>query len=46
MIQGTAKLLIDFSAAILQIIFGIILLSLYHNYFIVFEYYCYYYTLF
>ncbi|PKH66318.1 ABC transporter ATP-binding protein/permease [Flavobacterium sp. ALD4] len=34
--KGTAKLLIDFSAAILQIIFGIILLSLYHNYFIVF----------
>ena len=34
--KGTAKLLIDFSAAILQIIFGIILLSFYHNYFIIF----------
>lgn len=34
--KGTSKLLIDFSAAILQIIFGIILLSLYHNYFIFF----------
>jgi ABC-type bacteriocin/lantibiotic exporter with double-glycine peptidase domain len=34
--KGTAKLLIDFSAALLQIIFGIILLSLYHNYFIFF----------
>ncbi|AWG20250.1 ABC transporter ATP-binding protein/permease [Flavobacterium faecale] len=34
--KGTAKLLIGFSAAILQIIFGIILLSLYHNYFIIF----------
>ncbi len=34
--KGTSKLLIDFSAAILQIIFGIILLSLYHPFFIVF----------
>ena len=34
--KGTAKLLIDFSAALLQIIFGIILLSLYHPYFIFF----------
>ena len=34
--KGTSKLLIDFSAAILQIIFGIILLSLYHPYFIFF----------
>lgn len=34
--KGTAKLLIDYSAALLQIIFGIILLSLYHNYFIFF----------
>jgi ABC-type bacteriocin/lantibiotic exporter with double-glycine peptidase domain len=34
--KGTSKLLIDFSAALLQIIFGIILLSLYHPYFIVF----------
>ena len=34
--KGTSKLLTDFSAALLQIIFGIILLSLYHPYFIVF----------
>lgn len=34
--KGTSKLLIDFSAALLQIVFGIILLSLYHPYFIVF----------
>lgn len=34
--KGTSKLLIDFSAAILQIVFGLILLSLYHPYFIVF----------
>lgn len=34
--KGTSKLLIDFSAALLQIAFGIILLSLYHPYFIVF----------
>ena len=34
--KGTSKLLIDFSAALLQIIFGLILLSLYHPYFIVF----------
>jgi ABC-type bacteriocin/lantibiotic exporter with double-glycine peptidase domain len=34
--KGSAKLLIDFSAALLQIIFGILLLSLYHPYFIVF----------
>nr|WP_315219365.1 ATP-binding cassette domain-containing protein [uncultured Flavobacterium sp.] len=34
--KGTSKLLIDFSAALLQITFGIILLSLYHPYFIVF----------
>ncbi len=34
--KGTSKLLIDFSAAILQITFGIILLSLYHPFFIVF----------
>ncbi|MGL2987282.1 peptidase domain-containing ABC transporter [Flavobacterium sp. RSSA_27] len=32
--KGTSKLLIDFSAALLQIIFGIILLSFYHPYFI------------
>ncbi|MBE0392807.1 ABC-type bacteriocin/lantibiotic exporter with double-glycine peptidase domain [Flavobacterium sp. 7E] len=34
--KGTSKLLIDFSAALLQIIFGVILLSLYHPYFILF----------
>jgi ABC-type bacteriocin/lantibiotic exporter with double-glycine peptidase domain len=34
--KGTSKLLIDFSAAILQIAFGLILLSLYHPFFIVF----------
>ena len=34
--KGTSKLLIDFSAALLQILFGIILLSLYHPFFIVF----------
>jgi ABC-type bacteriocin/lantibiotic exporter with double-glycine peptidase domain len=32
--KGTSKLLIDFSAALLQILFGIILLSSYHPYFI------------
>lgn len=34
--KGTSKLLIDFSAALLQIVFGVILLSFYHPYFIVF----------
>ena len=34
--KGTSKLLVDFSAAILQIIFGIVLLSLYHPFFIIF----------
>lgn len=34
--KGTSKLLLDFSAALLQITFGILLLSLYHSYFIVF----------
>ena len=34
--KGTSKLLIDFSTALLQITFGIILLSLYHPFFIVF----------
>jgi ABC-type bacteriocin/lantibiotic exporter with double-glycine peptidase domain len=34
--KGASKLLLDFSAAILQIAFGIILLSLYHPFFIVF----------
>jgi len=32
--KGTSKLLIDFSAALLQILFGILLLSFYHPYFI------------
>lgn len=34
--KGTSKLLVDFSAALLQIIFGVILLSLYHPFFIAF----------
>ena len=34
--KGTSKLLIDFSTAVLQILFGIILLSLYHSFFIIF----------
>ena len=34
--KGVSKLLIDFSTALLQIIFGIILLSLYHSFFIFF----------
>lgn len=34
--KGTSKLLVDFSAAILQIIFGVILLSFYHPFFILF----------
>jgi ABC-type bacteriocin/lantibiotic exporter with double-glycine peptidase domain len=34
--KGTSKLLIDLSAALLQITFGILLLSLYHPYFILF----------
>ena len=34
--KGTSKLLIDFSSAFLQIFFGIILLSLYHPFFILF----------
>lgn len=34
--KGISKLLIDFSAALLQIIFGLLLLSLYHTFFIVF----------
>lgn len=35
--KGLAKVLIDFSAAILQIIFGLLLLSLYHPFFILFS---------
>jgi ABC-type bacteriocin/lantibiotic exporter with double-glycine peptidase domain len=34
--KGTSKLLIDFSTALIQIFFGIILLSLYHPFFIFF----------
>jgi ABC-type bacteriocin/lantibiotic exporter with double-glycine peptidase domain len=34
--KGTSKLLIDFTSALLQIVFGIILLSLYHPFFIIF----------
>ena len=34
--KGTSKLLVDFSTALLQIIFGILLLSLYHPFFIFF----------
>lgn len=34
--KGLAKILIDFSTAVIQIIFGLILLSLYHPYFIFF----------
>ena len=34
--KGASKLLIDFSTALLQIVFGIILLSLYHPFFIFF----------
>lgn len=35
--KGIAKILIDFSAALLQIIFGLLLLSFYHPYFIFFS---------
>ncbi|WP_439881247.1 peptidase domain-containing ABC transporter [Pontibacter sp. MBLB2868] len=34
--KGVAKLLVDFSTAVIQIIFGLILLSFYHPYFIFF----------
>lgn len=34
--KGLSKLLIEFSAAVLQVLFGLILLSLYHPFFIVF----------
>jgi len=34
--KGASKLLIDFSTALLQIVFGIVLLSLYHPFFIFF----------
>jgi ABC-type bacteriocin/lantibiotic exporter with double-glycine peptidase domain len=35
--KGIPKLLIDFSAAILQLLFGLILLSFYHSFFIIFS---------
>lgn len=35
--KGLSKILIDFSSAILQVIFGLILLSLYHPFFIFFS---------
>lgn len=34
--KGLSKILIDFPAAILQILFGLILLSLYHSFFIIY----------
>lgn len=34
--KGVSKLLVDFPAALLQIIFGLLLLSLYHPFFIIF----------
>jgi ABC-type bacteriocin/lantibiotic exporter with double-glycine peptidase domain len=36
--KGVSKVLIDFSAASIQIIFGLLLLSLYHPFFIVFSF--------
>lgn len=36
--KGLSKLLIDFSAASLQVFFGLILLSLYHPFFIIFSF--------
>jgi ABC-type bacteriocin/lantibiotic exporter with double-glycine peptidase domain len=35
--KGIPKLLIDFSASILQLLFGLILLSFYHSFFIIFS---------
>jgi ABC-type bacteriocin/lantibiotic exporter with double-glycine peptidase domain len=35
--KSVAKIIIDFSSAILQIVFGLILLSLYHPFFILFS---------
>lgn len=37
--KGASKLLIDFSSALLQIVFGILLLSLYHPFFIFFGFF-------
>ncbi|UTW62947.1 ATP-binding cassette domain-containing protein [bacterium SCSIO 12741] len=36
--KGLSKILIDFSAAALQVIFGLVLLSLYHPFFIIFSF--------
>lgn len=36
--KGLSKILIDFSASLLQVIFGLILLSLYHPFFILFSF--------
>ena len=35
--KGLSKIIIDFSTAILQIVFGLVLLSLYHPFFIIFS---------
>jgi ABC-type bacteriocin/lantibiotic exporter with double-glycine peptidase domain len=35
--KGLSKILIDFSTALLQVVFGLILLSLYHPFFIIFS---------
>lgn len=37
--KGLSKILIDFPAATLQIIFGLILLSFYHSFFIIYGFY-------
>lgn len=36
--KGLSKILIDFSAAALQVLFGLILLSLYHPFFVIFSF--------
>ncbi|WP_068474420.1 peptidase domain-containing ABC transporter [Saccharicrinis aurantiacus] len=35
--KGLSKILLDFSSAILQVVFGLILLSIYHSYFILYS---------
>lgn len=35
--KGLAKVLVEFSTALLQVIFGLLLLSLYHPFFIAFS---------
>ncbi|NNC83369.1 MAG: ABC transporter ATP-binding protein, partial [Flavobacteriales bacterium] len=37
--KGLSKILIDFSAAVLQVLFGLILLSFYHPFFILFSFF-------